>query len=356
MPFICTTRPDAAPSDEVEANQIATRPQTATGSHVISRALEATNVSVSVALGARLVQLYGAFLAHVLSLLCSATCVRTDSCRPAAAHDVIVLNTHGGSGTTRTQALFELYTGRATQSWQRELERLMFLGGGRAMDRQWGSPGDGSYYVTINASVRKPLLSETALVKSHSEHWACSAKLPPANCYVDRVVHVMRNPVDNIISNFRREVVKRSPPWQRVMGGGELTPQAAKFWRTTASRSMQGYVEWHVASLKAYRTRRVLLVHYEDISETPASEVERILAFAGVAPLEEKLASVRQYAAQTARGRPHHDFVRGLPWEMAKEPRLLDQGTVAALADVFESTMLKLGIASSRARTGVGVR
>lgn len=299
--------------------------------------------------------------------------MRPTRCQPVLPHDVVLLNTHEGSGTTRTQELFELFTGRSTQSVFQEPGRFR---------RAWGDPGDGSAYVTVqaggcvpavptcsgawwvssvNTTVRRSHANETALIKSHHIDWGCHlaqhhtpplALAPPrpspvpergSGCYVARVVHMLRNPLDNIYALFKMNVVKTSSAWQKVVAsenrGHALDQHKLRVWRTSAVASAARYVWWHARSLRAYRARRVLFVHYEDLSERPDTVFERTLRFVGVAPSTANFVAAQERARRTARPRPHPDFVLGLPWDLVRVPQLFDEETVTLLVGAFDAAL-----------------
>ena len=352
----CVLVPDAASVEAAKAQNLYGPKRVAILPESLRAALDAAGVTLRTSLVARHVRLYSRFLSMLHRLLCTAgssrSCMRPTACEPPLPHAVTMLSTHGGSGTTRTQELFELFTGRSTQAVNAEAGRFQ---------RSWGPTGDGSYYVTLWRShpltggrVRRPGPNDTALIKSHEIDWGCRLNGAPSACYVWRVVHIVRNPLDNVVGALRVQLQAhfsrrwaRSQPWAGALNshnGTSLTAEQLASWHAKAVTGVHEYVDFHVRTLTAYRRRTVLLVHYEELSRWPAREIERILRFIGVASeAGDALARAREAARSTARLGPYpgDEIPRLLPWYFAKLPQLFDEGTVEMLVDAFEATLNK---------------
>ena len=360
MPWRCTIERDETGAPHVNGELLL--PPAGHGvPEGVARALATTNATITTLLASRLLQKYRAFLLKLLAMRCDQpgrpSCSRPVRCQqihgPTLAHDVIVLNSDGGSGTTRSQELFELFTTRSTQSDFKEPGRFR---------RAWGSPRDNSVYVTVqpgscapanptcsgewqlshvNITVRKPYDNETALVKSHRLDFGCNVQEPEHGCYVARTVHLLRNPIDNIIALFKIRVVTKSREWQQALTARRqrIADHLLQHWRSFAVQGVRDFVDWHVRTLHSYRARRIMFVHYEELSAFPDVAMERMLHFAGVQPAPGTLEMARERALRTARPPPHPDFALGLPWDSVRMPLLVDEQTATLIADEFEAAV-----------------
>lgn len=176
------------------------------------------------------------------------------------------LLTYPNSGTTWVRSLYEMATTIASESVYLEppCEILpewrtcasVQKGAGRTQDRKKNE--------IVNLRLRKD--KEPALVKTHHAI--------TENHRFDRVVRIIRNPIDNVVANFNYLFQNY---WLKPRGAKRFEISFHRFLRD----QMRLYVRWHCRGSREASRTPTLTIAYEDLVENPLDSMVEILTFTG---------------------------------------------------------------------------
>lgn len=275
------------------------------------------------------------------------SCLRPLRCAASLDHDAVVLNTFPGSGTGFVMHQYQIMTGVTPQAIYQEGSIL----------KSWGRSPDGSWYIwygpqprpptsdeeQLNSSYRyKPGSGVPSLIKSHLIGWGCTDPCVLHCCHVSRVIHIVRNPLDNAWSQFKdgkhfsgklvahplaRQIRQRPPPLDVYLQ-----------WLAYGPQSVHEYVRWHLSSLVRYRRRPVLLIAYEDLVLEPSKTMKSILRFQG-APFADTMHAQSQAPFRQA---PHPAAAKlrgGTSWYVFTEPHFFTAEAVERMVSAYEAAI-----------------
>ena len=166
----------------------------------------------------------------------------------------MLLNNFPRSGSTWTQHVFAAAAGYAPETIYHN-EGMVRTGHRTSFSTQMrGTPMRG----------RRGL--EPAFVKSHSTHWGCFGG-PSKNCHVARVVHFIRNPLDNVFAlyHFQNMHATKEKMVAFSKSSQPLTGNMMQEWADFSLKGIELYCRWHCRSLAAYSGLPLLVTHYESI-------------------------------------------------------------------------------------------
>ena len=260
----------------------------------------------------RLLRAHNSLLATLGALLCGGawpctqplrgSCTRDSGGhrlhKDALDYDVVPLNGFPSSGNSYGSVAWQRVTGIVPASLYAEKNFL----------RSWGRAGpDGTLYVWNDPKTKMTLdalrarnastgriraAGEPMLIKTHQVDFGCNqdpvcnSADPAACCHVTKVVHLIRNPLDNVFSQYKdgKGFTLRNTGLGAGASRGFTNASLAR-WVRYGEKAVRAYVHWHIRSLVAYRRRPVLLVSFEDmISRSPIETFGRVLGFAGAEP------------------------------------------------------------------------
>ena len=192
----------------------------------------------------------------------AANCTRTSACEHGE-FDIVVLATYPRSGTGWTQTTYSAASGLR---WETVYN----------ID-QANRTAYGTYEFTKTIGTRTRHGDEPAFVKTHFPDWGCPPpSFGPKTCIVARAVHLIRNPLDQILAMYRGiagvTASSRNASWQ-------LPAAVRDDWLRMAPALARSYVRWHCRAAIAFRERPVLLVRYDDLIADPTHEYTRLLSF-----------------------------------------------------------------------------
>ena len=193
----------------------------------------------------------------------AANCTRTTAC-DHGRFDIVVLATYPRSGTGWTQSTYAAASGLR---W----ETVYDLAG----ETNRTAYGTFEFLATPGARSRRD--DEPAFVKSHFPDWGCPPpSFGPKTCIVARVVHLIRNPLDQIIAMYTgltgETRLRRNLSFP--------LPESTKAdWLRRAPAITRSFIRWHCRVAIAFRERPVLLLGYDDLIADPKREFTRLLSF-----------------------------------------------------------------------------
>ena len=194
-------------------------------------------------------------------------------------YDLVMLNTYPNSGTTWTMAVFGPAAGYKSEAVYRVAAHVEQNHDGGV--RSWGPPP--------HRRGRAP-----ALIKSHhTTAAACATKSTGTrHCHASRVLHYMRDPLDNLIARWKYVVQnavvdeKGTPMhrWSRGQsadefralwlpylndGARQLSAGMLATFEDFALNEVSTYIHWHCQAIEQSRGLPTKLVHYEQLLDDP---------------------------------------------------------------------------------------
>ena len=193
----------------------------------------------------------------------AADCTHTSGCRHGD-FDVVVLATHPRSGTGWTQTIYAATMGLSFEAVYNNTGTV--------------KSSYGTFYTVGDPRFRRPHGDEPVFVKSHFPDWGCPPPgFGPKTCFAARVVHIMRNPLDQVVASWGAGIhgvgeKMRNASW-------EIPPALYADWVASAPLHTRAYVRFHCRVAAAFRERPRLLVRYDDMIADSANEFSRLLQF-----------------------------------------------------------------------------
>eukprot|EP00940_MAST-03C_sp_MAST-3C-sp2_P002454 g2454.t1 len=180
---------------------------------------------------------------------------------------LVALLTFPNSGTTWVRSLYEMATKIASESVYVNLPCKRLHEQGTCASVQEGASRTGGRRGRGISDLRLRREEEPALVKTHHAI--------TKNHRFDRVIRIIRNPIDNVVANFN--YLSKNNWLEPLSKFRALKPSFNRFYRD----QIRLYVRWHCrASREASRTP-TLTVAYEDLVENPFDSMVKILTFLG---------------------------------------------------------------------------
>ena len=252
-------------------------------------------------------------------------CARPSSC-PHGASDIVAIVTFPRSGTGWIQGTYSRVTGLQYESVYNPVE---------------GSTRKPTAYGTyaIDGTGRAPVGNEPIFVKTHHPDWSCP---PPIfgrhHCIVARAVHVVRNPLDQILSIWSKNDARKSELSTVSNKSARLSPELHARWVTDAPGWARTYVRWHCRAAVSYRERPTLLLRYDDLVADPEGEFRRVFGFvlgsSAPAPTAEQLRAI--ISVRHALPTTH---LRGAMPVYATDERLVTPAVVDSIADAMRDAL-----------------